>query len=61
MAKVMDYDTAEHFYLWLTEHVREEDQHEVEQGIHRLLRAHPTLIAEGRSWPEMRMLAERTL
>ena len=57
----MDRQTAEHFYLWLTEHVIEEEQHEVEHGIHRLLRAHPTLIAEGRSWPEMRHLAEQTL
>jgi len=42
--RVMDRDTAEHFYNWLDSHVRSEDQHAVEQSIHALLRDHPSLL-----------------
>ena len=59
MARVMDRDTAEHFYAWLARTVPDDEQHTVEQQIHRLLREHPDLIDKGRSWPEMRTLAER--
>ena len=55
--RVMDRDTAEHFYNWLDSHVRPEDQHAVEQSIHALLRDHPSLL-DTHSWPEMRTLAE---
>ncbi len=59
MTKVMDYDTAAHFYVWLEKVVADDEQHQVEQQIHCLLRDHPDLIEKGRSWPEMRDLAER--
>ena len=55
----MDRETAEHFYAWLDDAVAADEQHEVEQDIHALLRAYPELPAEGRSWPEMRALAAR--
>ena len=54
----MDRETAEHFYAWLDRFVHEGDQHEVEQQIHALLEEHPTLIDEGKSWSEMRAMAE---
>ncbi len=53
----MTRETAEHFYTWLEKHVAEDEQHDVEQAIHRLLRDHPELI-ETHSWTEMRNLAE---
>ena len=55
----MDRQTAEHFYAWLEATVADDEQHEVEQAIHELLREHPDLV-EVHSWPEMRRLAERT-
>lgn len=55
----MDRATAEHFYAWLEKTVPANEQHNVEQQIHALLRDHPDLIEKGRSWPEMRELAER--
>lgn len=55
---VMNQTTAEHFYRWLTETVFEDEQHQVEQDIHALLREYPELVQD-RSWPEMRRLAER--
>ena len=58
MKRVMDYDTAAHFYAWLNITVREDEQHQVEQQIHALLRDEPELIEQGRSWTEMRDLAE---
>lgn len=58
MPKVMDRETAEHFYNWLESTVHMDDQHEVEELIHKLLKDHPDLV-ETRSWPEMRELAER--
>ncbi len=54
---VMDRDVAEHFYAWLERTVPIEDQHDVEQKIHCLLREHPELVMT-HSWPEMRQLAE---
>ena len=54
----MDYETAEHFYTWLERHVPIQDQHQVEQDIHALLREYPDLVLT-HSWPEMRHLAER--
>ena len=56
MKKVMDRETAEHFYEWMNFFVHESHRHEVEQAIHALLREHPDLI-KTRSWPEMRNLA----
>jgi hypothetical protein len=56
MHRVMDRETAEHFYAWLEQHVAEDEQHEVEQAIHQLLRDEPSLVAT-HSWPEMRRLA----
>lgn len=52
----MDRDTAEHFYAWLEKTVCSRDQHEVEEGIHRLLKDDPDLIAD-HSWSEMRRMA----
>ena len=54
---VMSYETAEHFYTWLEAHVHESEQHDVEQGIHMLLREYPDLV-DTHSWPEMRRMAE---
>ncbi len=56
MARVMDYATAEHFYHWL-DTVPVDEQHQVEQDIHALLRLHPNLVLT-HSWPEMRRMAE---
>jgi hypothetical protein len=53
----MDRDTAEHFYAWLEREIHISDQHEVEQGIHALLKDHPDLV-NTHSWPEMRRMAE---
>ena len=55
----MDRDTAEHFYSWLERTVPADHQHQVEQDIHAFLREYPSLPADGRSWPEIRNLAER--
>ena len=57
MAKVMNYETAEHFYTWLERDVFEDERHNVEQGIYALLRDFPEII-ETHSWPEMRRMAE---
>ena len=56
---VMDRSTAEHFYTWLESAVHIEEQHDVEQKIHTLLREYPELPNEGKSWPEMRDMADR--
>jgi len=56
--RVMDYETAEHFYKWLDKTIHECDQHVVEQQIHAILKEHPTLISEGYGWSEMRRMAE---
>lgn len=55
--RVMDYETAEHFYTWLECHVAENEQHQVEQDIHGLLRNYPELLTT-HSWPEIRRIAE---
>ncbi len=54
----MNRETAEHFYAWLNRCVPEDEQHEVEQGIHKLLREYPD-FANTHSWPEMRAITER--
>jgi hypothetical protein len=56
MRRVMNRETAEHFYAWL-DTLHREDQHAVEESIHALLREDPTLI-ETHSWPEMRRMVE---
>lgn len=54
--RVMDRDTAEHFYAWMDRMVRFEDQHDVEQAIHALLRNDPELVND-HSWPEICRMA----
>ena len=58
MAPVMDYETAEHFYNWLERDVPDDEQHEVEQRIHGLLRDYPEMV-DTHSWPEMNSAAVR--
>ena len=58
MKRVMDYETAEHFYTWLESNIRPEDQNEVEEKIHALLGEYPELVLT-RTWPEMVSLAAR--
>lgn len=53
---VMTRDDAEHFYAWLEKFIPLDRQHDVEQGIHELLRMHPSLL-QTHSWPEMARLA----
>ena len=53
MARVMDYQTANHFYVWLETNVAAEDQHEVEESVHAALREYPDLIERGMSWREI--------
>jgi hypothetical protein len=55
MAMVMDPWESEHFYRWLTNHVAMDEQHGVEQAMHRLLTDHPVLL-KTHSWQEMRKL-----
>lgn len=55
---VMNRDTAEHFYAWLERYVPADQQYDVEQAIHRLLRNYPDMV-ETHTWPEMRDIAER--
>jgi len=49
---MMDPATAEHFYAWLENEFRLEDQHEVEQAIHEFLSGEPTYMDEGHTWWE---------
>jgi hypothetical protein len=56
MTRVMDRETAEHFYTWL-ETLHRFDQHEAEQAIHALLRDDPDLLLT-HSWPEMWAMAK---
>lgn len=58
MNKVMDRETAEHFYAWLDRYIHISEQHETEQLIHKILREHPDLVEKGYSWPEIRNMAE---
>jgi len=39
MTQTMTRDEAEHFYTWLENTVDMEDQHEIEQRVHQLMRA----------------------
>ena len=56
--RVMDRDTAEHFYAWLDKVVYPEDQHVVECQIHALLKEHSDLIEKNYGWSEMLRMAE---
>ena len=56
--RVMDTETAEHFYAWLDKVVHPEDQHIVEEQIHAILKEHPDLIEKNYGWSEMRRMAE---
>lgn len=53
----MDRDTAEHFYAWLERVIPAHMQHDVEQGVHAVLRQHPELL-DTHSWPEIARLAD---
>lgn len=53
----LDRFTIEHFYKWLEITVDYRDRPHVERLIFDLLRGDPLLL-EGRSWPELRALAE---
>lgn len=55
MATVMDRWESKHFYRWLTNHVAMNEQHGVEQSMHRLLTDQPVLL-KTHSWQEMRKL-----
>lgn len=57
MAQVMDRGTAEHFYAWLERVIPVDLQHDVEQGVHAVLRDHPDLL-ETHSWLEIARLAD---
>lgn len=57
---VMDHATTKHFKAWLFTAVHKPERFEVEQAMRRLLADYPELV-ETRSWPEIRMLAERKL
>jgi len=59
MTKIMDCDTAEHFYAWLERTVHISEQHETEELIFALIKECPDYLVS-RSWPEMRALAEAT-
>ena len=58
--RVMDWDTAEHFYAWLDKNVADEDQDAVEDSINALLENDMDLLKD-HSWPELRSLAERKM
>jgi hypothetical protein len=50
-----------HFDQWLTDHVDLNERDRTRDRILALLADHPDLIEEGRSWGEMRELADRRL
>ena len=52
MPKVMDPKTAEHFYAWL-DRQWENEQHDIEQAVHKALREYPDLIERGLGWKEI--------
>jgi len=56
MGKVMDRETAEHFYRWLDRYVSLDEQHEVEQSILALLKDDPELLND-HGWPELREMS----
>lgn len=49
----------DHFQRWLDQNTTEDDRVVTEQGIRRMVAEYPELIEKGRSWPEIRALAER--
>lgn len=57
----MDPWTENHLQRWLDVTIVEDDRVAVEAGIRRFVEDHPDLIENGRSWPEIRALAERRL
>jgi hypothetical protein len=48
----------DHFEQWLERSVHRSEQEGVRTAIRELLLNYPTLIDEGKSWPEMRRMAE---
>jgi len=56
MRKIMDRETAEHFYNWLDRYVSLDEQHEVEQAIHALLKNNPELPKK-HGWSELREMS----
>ena len=55
-----DYHTRKHFGAWLRQFVPARDRTGVRKSILALLAIDPELLA-GRSWPELRVLAERSV
>jgi len=55
----MDKQETMHFFKWLESTVHRDDRSKVMRQIGQLIADHPDLIKKGRSWPEMRELAER--
>ncbi len=55
----LDAFTASHLDAWLADHVHPADRDDVLDGILSILDEHADLIERGRSWPEIRALAER--
>ncbi len=60
MRTAFDYFTRRHFTAWLKQFVPARDRGGVRRGIVALLAIDPGLL-EGRSWPELRALAERSV
>jgi hypothetical protein len=59
MSKIMDCDTAEHFYAWLESTVHISEQHETEELIFALIKECPDYLVS-RSWAEIRAIAAAT-
>jgi len=57
--KIMDTDTAEHFYAWLESTVHISEQHETEELIFALITECPEYLVS-RSWAEIRAIAAAT-
>ena len=56
MARIMDRETAEHFYAWLDRTIPVEEQNTAEESILALLADYPDMVRT-HSWPEMLDLA----
>ena len=56
MARIMDRETAEHFYAWLDRTIPVEEQNTAEESILALLADYPDMVMT-HSWPEMRDLS----
>jgi hypothetical protein len=54
----MDPDNEAHFETWLDRTVPDEQRGAVESSMRKVLADHPELVEEGRSWPEIRRMAE---